>query len=91
MESAIFGHEIRFIYIFDIVSNTYFTVLENRKTSKDTGKNRWLPTLCVGACLSCVQVFCGTSKADIGLTHAFLWTVYQQIYPFSICPLQSSP
>jgi hypothetical protein len=72
MESAIFGHEIIFIYIYDIVAISYFTVLENRKTSKDTGKNRWLPTLRVGACLSCVQAFCGASKADIGLTHAFI-------------------
>ncbi|SFA60112.1 hypothetical protein SAMN04488511_12519 [Pedobacter suwonensis] len=50
------SHEIKTNYIL-IFSNSYFTVLENRKTSKDTGKNRWLPTLCVGACLSCVWAF----------------------------------
>ncbi|TBO42883.1 hypothetical protein [Pedobacter kyonggii] len=72
-------------------SKRYFTVLENRKTSKDTGKNRWLPTLRVGACLSCVWAFCGASKADIGLTHAFLWIVFpNQITFSSTCQLQNS-
>jgi hypothetical protein len=84
------GYEIKINYIFDIVAISYFTVLENRKTSKDTGKNRWLPTLRVGACLSCVWAFCGASKADIGLTRAFLWILFpNQITFSSICQLQN--
>jgi len=73
------------------VSNSYFTVLENRKTSKDTGKNRWLPTLCVGACLSCVWAFAVPLKQISGQPTFFMDSSSQSNYFLLNLPIAELP